>query len=472
MSTPEEFGCDERASELVRSLPLEQQQMALEKLKQGIDAGKVRNASAYIVGVVHGPDLLGVDDRAMALLKELPEPQRKAVINKYKQVQDVRNPSAWIAKAVNQAKHEMGGAQQGQMMMMMPQQQQMQGQRYSPYPQAISGVHPGFGFNSLDTGAQGLLRSLPENQQQEILGKLMMQPHVNNPSAWVAKAALAAGAVPQNNPSGGGNGGPSGSTYEEFDPQVQPLLAGFSLDAGSRSLLLSLPVETQVEIASKMVQQQTIKNPSGWIVKACLSAGAKPVPREGAIVGGGAHTQGGRSMGNRPPLPPAPMQQMGQQMGQMAMGQMGMGQVGFPQLDQGAKDLLGNLPMNIQQEILSKLAQANPKNPSGWVVKAALSAGARPQGGNPGMQGGAYIQGGIAGQVPVVLPPGCEVDMQAQQLLGSLPPHEQQDIVAKLTRNYQEGKVQNPSGWVVKAAIKAGAHGNTAAQGNVRFTPY
>lgn len=430
--------CRFRASELLRTLPAEKQSIALAKLSQGLQSGKVKNASAYIVGVVNGPDLLDIDERASELLKELPPNLRKQVIEKLKKAADVRNPSAWIAKAVISAKKEQ--------------------------PSFRFGGGGSLGPAGLDEGATRLLHSLPNGTQQEILGKLMMQQSVKNPSGWVVKACLEAGATPRTPTNGGGGlgsaalGNPA-ELYDDFDPQVfGTLMAGpagpIALDEGARTLLASLPVDKQMEICTNLVSQADVKNPSGWVVKSCMAAGAK----------GNGPNAGGMQMAS-PYLP-------------RSFSGGGFGQAQAAGLDQGALDMLKNLPHPTQQEIMSKLAAANPTNPSAWVVKSCLAANAPGGGGGAaGRAFGAGAAGGFQGRGtmgrgpsgPARLPPGISVDPQAQQLLRSLPMTEQQDIVMKLTNSWNEGKVANPSAWVAKASLKAGAK---STPGMGRASPY
>jgi len=434
----EELGIDERAAEMLRSLPVDKQNIAMAKLAQGLSAGKVKNASAYIVGVVNGPDLLDIDDRALEMMKELPPNLRKQVVEKLKKANDVRNPSAWIARAVISAKKEQPSMRFG-------------------------GGGGGGGLAGLDEGATRLLRSLPTQTQQDVLGRLMMQEGVKNPSGWVVKACLAAGASP-NTPAAGGGGRGGGvileTLYSDFDPQVSSLLhsgpqGSIVLDSGAQNLLKSLPVETQIELSSQLISQAEIKNPSGWVVKNCIAAGARGNgPPSGGMMGA---SQVSRPIRSTPG------------------GFWGAG--GSPTLDQGATDMLRSLPPATQQNILSKLATANVSNPSAWVVKSCLAAGAAT--GGSGAAAGASSFGrmgtvansmfGVMRGGPARLPPEIHVDQNAQQLLQSLPAAEQQDIVTKLTNSFKQGAVQNPSAWVAKAALKAGAK---STPGMGRASPY
>jgi len=374
---------------------------------------------------------------------------RKQVVEKLKKANDVRNPSAWIARAVISAKTEQ--------------------------PSMRFGGGVAGGVAGLDEGATRLLQSLPGHVQQEILGRLMMQEGVKNPSGWVVKACLAAGASPNAPGAGGGVAGFGiagislggavnlETLYSDFDPQVASLLhsgpqGSIVLDSGAQNLLKTLPVETQIELSTQLITNAEIKNPSGWLVKNCIAAGARGNgPPPGGMTGASQVSRPIRSTSGS-----------------------GWGAGGSPTLDQGAMDMLRSLPPATQQEILGKLATSNVNNPSAWVVKSCLAAGATT--GRSGAGAGAVGMGGMAmgavansmygamrGGAPAQLPPEIHVDAQAQQLLASLPAAEQQDIVTKLTNSFNQGTVQNPSAWVAKACLKAGAK---STPGMGRASPY
>merc|ERR1719433_1507193 len=90
------------------------------------------------------------------------------------------------------------------------------------------------------------------------------------------------------------------------------------------------------------------------------------------------------------------------------------------------------------------------KNPSAWVAKAAMAAGATASGAAlQQQQQQSTLADNTSGQ--------CEVDENASALLQTLSEDAQQEILTKLQNSWMEGKVQNPSAWVAKAALKAGA---------------
>eukprot|EP00927_Polykrikos_kofoidii_P045896 TRINITY_DN4003_c0_g2_i1.p1 TRINITY_DN4003_c0_g2~~TRINITY_DN4003_c0_g2_i1.p1 ORF type:complete len:262 (+),score=65.99 TRINITY_DN4003_c0_g2_i1:90-875(+) len=247
------YGVDEKAQEMLSKLPEVTQQVVMQKLQEGLAAGKVKNASAYVVGICNGPDVLGVDEKAAKLLDELPKHMRVQVLDKLRRATDVRNPSAWVAKAVLQAKQNgaipFGGGAPAH----------FQG-GYGLRGDVAYGMQFG-----IDPPARQLLMSLPPPTQQEIIAKLMQQANVRNPSAWIAKAAMQAGATSNL------QGAQVGNQVTGLDPQAMALLA-------------SLPEAAQHEIQTKLMNSLktgNVMNPSAWVAKACLKSGATSIPGAG-----------------------------------------------------------------------------------------------------------------------------------------------------------------------------------------------
>jgi hypothetical protein len=240
------------------------------------------------------------------------------------------------------------------------------------------------------------------------------------------------------------------------------------------------------------MMNQGVKNPSGWVVKACLAAGATPIAptNSGALAG----TPGGLSAGLSASMPFGGIQQMMGGGMQPSAGFAGGGGAASTStgLDSGAMDMLRKLNASQQQVILSQLATSNAQNPSAWVVKACQGLVASTGGGGV-VGGGASSAGGmntdalvadaiyaairgkqshtVQSSVPgvVQVPAGIQIDLQAQQLLSSVSLQEQQDILQKLTNSVNQGAVSNPSAWVAKAALKAGAR---STPGMGRASPY
>lgn len=294
MLSAAELGVDDRAASLLQGLEEDKRQAVLQKLQEGIIAGKVRNASAYVVGSVYSANALGVDEDATRLLQTLAKPQQKLVLEKLRQAQDVRNPSAWVAKAVLSAS---GG------------------------PKSMNSH-----VETLDPSAKSLLQSLPAAKQEEIISVLMSRSGVRNPSAWVARSALAAGAVPGASP-----GALHGSAPTVSQHVASNMCNDLTLDAGAMSLLQTLTDDAQQHILGMLQSQSGIRNPSAWVAKAAIAAGASPqsVPQQSIV------------------------------------------------LDARAMTLMDTLPQATQQDILSKLQDAgHVRNPSAWVARAALKAGA------------------------------------------------------------------------------------------------
>merc|ERR1719203_1568032 len=347
----------------------------MEKLAAGVASGKVRNASAYVVGVCNGPDVLGVDEEATKMLNELPLETRKAVIEKLRKTPDVRNPSAWVIRAVVSAKNS--------------------GRHQAVPPQmgGMSGV-----VLTLDPGARTLLQTLPQMVQSEILSRLMQQRDVKNPSAWVVKAAVDAGADTTGSAVEHGRSQPQVGGWQMLQPTRAPgpsaspsMALTRRLDDGARELLRSLPAPTQQELLSKLAAQSDIKNPSAWMVKAALAAGAR------------ANHKGS---GEQFPAQVA-VEQYGAQ--EVAEGH-GLQDENEIELDAQAQALLSTISDEAQQEILQKLQNSindgRVKNPSAWVVKAALKAGATstPGAGQAAMaanMGGAWLGVRAFGQAPL-----------------------------------------------------------------------
>eukprot|EP00927_Polykrikos_kofoidii_P056747 TRINITY_DN50825_c0_g1_i1.p1 TRINITY_DN50825_c0_g1~~TRINITY_DN50825_c0_g1_i1.p1 ORF type:complete len:259 (-),score=68.69 TRINITY_DN50825_c0_g1_i1:109-885(-) len=250
MLSAAEFGVDEKAQALLEKYPEDTQQLVLEKLSEGVTAGKVQNASAYVVGICNGPDVLGVDDNATKMLNELPKALKAQVLEKLRLAKDdVRNPSAWVAQAVLKAK--MTGV-------------------------AKHGSTPSTG---IDAGATALLQTLPQPQQQEIMAKFYAQTNIRNASAWIAKACIQAGAVtvPQSSVE-------HGTTVSSSPTQPLPLI-----DEQATALLATLPWDAQQEVQAKFqwsVENGGIMNPSAWMTKAAIKAGATPTPGAAPPTGG------------------------------------------------------------------------------------------------------------------------------------------------------------------------------------------
>jgi len=354
-----EHGIDERAQELLRGLSQDHQHVVIEKLAAGVAAGKVRNASAYVVGVCRGPDLLEIDENAVKALNDLPAEARQAIVEKLRRTEDVRNPSAWVIKAVMTAK-EAGRNQIIAAAHGLP----------SPGVAPMGGFAGGpprmtayAGVVGLDDGAKALLQTLPGDKQAEIMSRLQQQAGVKNPSGWVVKAAIEAGATPLQGGPGGGRGMGAAMAQQPMGMQMHMGGAQYgsmpsahgrssvlgSLDAAAQGLLASLPAQVQQDLIGKLETDPTIRNPSAWVAKAAMQAGAAPNRSSGAP------RQTFTGQGPPPPAPP------GMQL----------------QLDARAQELLATITPEAQQEIMAKL-QNTPevRNPSAWVAKAALKAGA------------------------------------------------------------------------------------------------
>jgi len=292
----------------------------------------------------------------------------------------------------------------------------------------------------IDDRASTLLEKLPEHIQQAILAKAQegqSEGKVRNISAWVASACMNA------------------------EPEA------LGLDEKASELMKQLPRERRQEILEKLKRTEGVNNPSAWVAKACLKetraaaatvvyAAPQAYGKGGYYLAPPAYGKGGYGKGGPVPVVYVPIDN-----GARSYASTGKGR-GKPQLDSEASALLGQLPQAEQHDILEKLRSSSVRNPSAWVVKAALQAGATPAG-----------DGGRQHRVA----PG--LDEQASALLGQLPHAEQQNILEKL----RSSSVRNPSAWVVKAALQAGAtpvgdqgmsaqSGNGKGKGVGRYSPY
>ncbi|CAK0888548.1 unnamed protein product [Prorocentrum cordatum] len=361
------YGIDEKALMALQKLAPERQSECLQKLQEGINSGKVRNASAFLIGIVTGPDALGIDDRARAMLNELPKPMQVELLNKLRMAVDVQNPSAWLISAVIKAKKTVGLAGMGGMMGMM-----------------AGGQMLGMGGNGM-LGAQMMFGKMGGPRMGGMMARA--SPYGSPPQTT--------GSVPSN---------------PEALQQVMVII-----DEKARTLLQQLPEEKQVELASFLqarIQGGTVMNPSGWMVKSCLAAGAKSE----SIPGGNPRAMGGGSMG----MGCNPMGMGGGMMGMTGTGSMGsMGGCSpaqsvrsatasptvpqMPQavpmvmmiLDDKAKTLLQQLPYEKQVDLASFLQQkmqvGGIKNPSAWMAKSCLAAGARTESDAAGFGAGSLI---------------------------------------------------------------------------------
>lgn len=359
-----QLGVDDRACSLLETIPLERQTHIVAKLQEGVNSGTVRNPSAFVVGAVNGMDGLDLDDGASEMLKALPKFQRKEVIDKLKKATDVRNPSAWVVKSVQQSKGKGCGKVFGGGAILVSNagfsnaafsNAALLGS-WDPTPAYGSMMH-------LDDAAKTLLKSLPPAAQAEILQKLKnggTSGEIRNPSAWVAKAALKhrnnpPQAIQAPQPSDYGWATKHATLGTLSDPAA--LGAALGLDDNALELLQTLPSETQEDIMQTLQHHQSkgiIRNPSAWVAKAALGAGAEPQ------ASGLSHIS---SLGSQVVAVSRP-------------GSLG--------LDASASALLSSLPATQQETIISKLQELQAKggisNPSGWVVKACLNAGAKTQG--------------------------------------------------------------------------------------------
>jgi hypothetical protein len=346
------YGIDAKAIESLRKLELEQQAVALQKLADGINSGKVRNASAFLFGIVSGPDVLGIDERAREMLNELPKPMQNELLNQLRTSTNVQNPSAWTISAVIKAKKTVGI---GGMMGMM-----------------TGGPMMGLGSNGMVGG-------------QMMFGK-MGGPKMGG---MMARAS----------PYGSSSSPPTGSVPSN-PLALQPVMA--LLDEKASTSLQQLPLDKQVELASFLqakIQDGTVTNPSGWMHKSCVAAaaGTESTP------GGNAAVMGRLSMG-------------------MGLNPMGMG---------------GNL-MGMGGNLMGMRSMGGGSPASS--VRSATASPTVPQ---------------MPEAVPAVM---MVLDDKAKALLQQLPYEKQVDLASFLQQKMQTGGINNPSAWMAKSCLAAGAN--------------
>merc|ERR1740121_53476 len=119
-------------------------------------------------------------------------------------------------------------------------------------------------------------------------------------------------------------------------------------------------------------------------------------------------------------------------------------------------------------------------NPSGWMVKSCIGAGSKGDGpgagtstgtgmGMMGMMGMGSMGGGsprsataspTVQQMPQAVPEVMMIlDDKAKALLHQLPYEKQVDLCSYLHQKIQTGGINNPSGWMAKSCLSAGASG-------------
>lgn len=233
-----ELGVDDRAVEMLGRLPEDKQQDILEHLKIGVEEGKIRNPSAWVAKSCQKPEAHGLDDKAAAMLRQLPHKRQNELLEMLRNTPDVKNPSAWIAKAVHKDTKEDT--------MRKELEQFVAWANGSPTGQFER-------EKQLDASAKKLLDSLPDHHRRDIVRKLNNEVTLRNPSAWVAKACFKYGADKQQ---------PGGEV--ELDEEALELL-GTLPEAEQEAILVRLRDEASTKI---------VRNPSAWVVKASMTAGA------------------------------------------------------------------------------------------------------------------------------------------------------------------------------------------------------
>jgi len=344
-----------------------------------------------------------------------------------------------------------------------------------PNPEALQQI-----MMVIDDRAKALLQRLPAEAQVDLASCLQARIEggtVLNPSGWMVKSCIAAGAktdsIPGGNPTAMGGMMAMGlsSSPNSVPPNPEALQQIYMLiDDNANTLLQRLPEETQVDLASCLlarIESGTVQNPSAWMVKSCIGKGAKTESIPGGnptAVGGNPMAMGGSSSQRSMQSDPEALQQI------------------MMVIDDKAKTLLQQLPYEQQVDLASclqsKVQDGSIMNPSGWMVRSAIAAGAGntpAMGGNPMPMGGnTMTMGSMSGGYPVqnvgmatrsttplmpdALPQVMSVlDQKAQSLLQQLPYEKQVDLASFLQQKMGEGGIRNPSAWMAKSCLAAGA---------------
>ena len=75
------YGIDERALAAIQKFAPETQSECLQKLEESQNVRKVWNATAFLMGIVTGPDVLSIDDWARQLWNEMPKPMQADLLD-------------------------------------------------------------------------------------------------------------------------------------------------------------------------------------------------------------------------------------------------------------------------------------------------------------------------------------------------------------------------------------------------------
>eukprot|EP00413_Alexandrium_margalefii_P001299 CAMPEP_0204514358 /NCGR_PEP_ID=MMETSP0661-20131031/2021_1 /ASSEMBLY_ACC=CAM_ASM_000606 /TAXON_ID=109239 /ORGANISM="Alexandrium margalefi, Strain AMGDE01CS-322" /LENGTH=347 /DNA_ID=CAMNT_0051519599 /DNA_START=32 /DNA_END=1073 /DNA_ORIENTATION=- len=303
----------------------------------------------------------GVDERAVAKLRTLPEEVQQEIISRLLEGQatgNIHNPSGFVVSEAVKASRRFPGVG---MIAVQNGQPSMGAGEIAATLEALG----------VDAEASALLRQLPLGAQTEILGQLQelqASGAARNPSAWTARAANnyarqklgVKGLVPTT--SGGGSPQMQLAMPQQTMQSMQSMQAiqqamrqpiqptevlspeMLGVDEPASQVLMSVPPQVQQQLLAELkdgLNKGFVQNPSGWIVKAAKRRGAESSPGYAAM-----------------PSVPSP-EQFG--------------------VDERAAEMVRKLPPAAQREVLDLLAKGlaagNVNNPSGFVVKKALLGG-------------------------------------------------------------------------------------------------
>lgn len=207
-------------------------------------------------GLLGGQQTLDLDDKALSALEEIGPDAAVTIVQQLEQLGDkVNNPSAYVLRAVNNAKAGKGAG--GHAMV-------------ASAHSANSGMLDAWS-QKLDENAMSALSSVMPDAAASVLSELESKwAEIKNPSAYVVRAVgnTKRGQSLQKGPSGSTWGAEMGQPF----PQLQGAEMG-QLDAKALIALQEVGGEASAVILQKLqAQSASITNPSAWVIRAVANA--------------------------------------------------------------------------------------------------------------------------------------------------------------------------------------------------------
>eukprot|EP00413_Alexandrium_margalefii_P007259 CAMPEP_0204526596 /NCGR_PEP_ID=MMETSP0661-20131031/8530_1 /ASSEMBLY_ACC=CAM_ASM_000606 /TAXON_ID=109239 /ORGANISM="Alexandrium margalefi, Strain AMGDE01CS-322" /LENGTH=390 /DNA_ID=CAMNT_0051532451 /DNA_START=43 /DNA_END=1213 /DNA_ORIENTATION=- len=332
----------------------------------------------------------------------------------------------------------------------------------------------------VDERAIAKLQTLPEEEQQDIISRLLegqATGNIHNPSGFVVSEAVKASrrfpgagmiAIQSGHPTMGAG-------------EIAATLEALGVDAEASALLRQLPLGAQAEILGQLQELQAsgaARNPSAWTARAANNYAREKLGVKGLVptTSGGGPPQMQLAQPHQTMQWTQPMQAIQQTMRQPIQPT----EVLSPEMlgvDEPASQVLMGVPPHVQQQLLAELKDGLSKgfvqNPSGWMVKAAKrhGAGSSPgYGAAPSPGYGAAPGPGYAAMPSVPSPEQFGVDERAAEMVRKLPPAGQREVLDLLAKGLAAGNVNNPSGFVVKKTLLVMEAASGALGGGLRRT--